>query len=118
MDSDDLKVNVPRRFEVLLKRRFDSNNAEQTEGMSIIPINCPVCEAFYCENGVCTRCPFNKFRGRITAGCVVWVRKALDEPLMFHIMYSYIFWNLKNNRKARKQIAMLRERAKELIVFV
>lgn len=113
----DLTVEIPRKYKKALTERFSLKNARKNEELWgdywLIMKECSLC-----KNHIdCEECPFTKFRGN-SYGCIVWINKILIPHHSFHLHIDAIEWGEEDNKQARKQLKLLKKKARELIKWV
>ncbi len=124
-----LKVDIKKRFKPGLSERFNLRNARKEarlyfiKGLYLYSINvkCSLCRSYTMKcNSKTSECPLKRFENSKVQGCFVWVKEVLGtKKVKFRIHNAErIFWSSEDNREARVQIRLLRERAKTLINWV
>ena len=113
----DLTVEIPRKYKKALTERFSLKNARKSRwGTWEIKKSCPLCKDYHIR-GNCV-CPFIKFE-MINVGCLVWVGTLLKFSYHFHILHiQQIWWDEVNDKQARKELKLLKKKARELIKWV
>jgi len=121
---ENLKVQVKKRYQNTLSRRFDIKNAEclrerhgeERSNIYAIRIPCNLCGVYY-KHG-CGNCPFARFESLSHMGCTVWLRKigAITGNEKFGIGCREIFF--KDYNVAKKELEQLRKKASEYIEWV
>jgi len=120
-----LKVSIPVKFRENLIKRFTYENGIpdpdfECQGIKKIPIECPLCKEF--KNPLCAKCPFKKFETRSEKGCLRWIREVLNLKSIYELPFDLtvsdmIYWYVENDEKVKETLNMLKEKAKELIVW-
>ena len=107
----DLRVRIPIRFKEDLDYRFNPDNAVEFEGGFEIHMDCPLCQTYFS----CSNCPFHV---SISLGCFEWMTEVLNREERVFSSTDNVWWHKKDDKLARKQLLMLRKKAKELIIWV
>lgn len=125
----NLKVKIPKKFKKQLIARFSVSNAKfcklsdfsYLEDRYEIDLPCPLCEVYYNIRLLrsCYNCPFSKF-ARKSAGCLQWMRRVLNVRIWNYVSFENgaVYWDLRNNKQARKQLKKLKTQAKKYIEWV
>ena len=80
----------------------------------MIDRRCPLCKNY----SFCAECPFRKFKMKSPlAGCEVWMTW-LIKPSVMNIWAENIWWHDEYDKKARKELKLLKKKARELIKWV
>jgi len=116
-----LMVKMPKSLRAHLSSKFNLMNAkkikEDRHFKYIISGECPLCTKYFFRN--CDGCIFKRFNEKNYVGCEVWIKKVLNVTVFnFKLGTSRVNWESKNDKKARQQITLLRERAEKLIEWV
>lgn len=123
----DLTVEIPKKYKKALIERFSLKNARKVAGkMWEIRKRCPLCLDF----SDCYSCPFGRFRNllqtkpnfHIIAGCISWMTQLINLDLyhqpIIHINACCIWWHNAKDLYARKQLKLLKKKARKLIKWV
>jgi hypothetical protein len=112
----DLTVKIPERFKQDLDDRFNPKNAQMNKKCYNIDIRCPLCREYLS----CKECVFKKYEKTILLGCENWIDNVMKGCKISKIIgmgSMFIYWDIENDKQARKQLKELRAKAKELITF-
>ena len=73
-EREYLKVEIPKRFESDLRKRFDLRRFGKDR---INRTACPLCEEFKFNlySRICIGCPFHKYESGMIVGCVNWEKE-------------------------------------------
>ena len=112
----DLTVEIPKKYKKALIERFSLKNAKEMRRMCLFRIEkkCPLCSDYLVH--VCKGCPFRKFSLEI--GCIVWVKNLIEYPFFIMGHTDHIEWYVQDDKKARKQLKLLKKKARKLIKWV
>lgn len=119
MGKMNLRVSISKKFKKNLDARTNYKNRSSLQGgYYYIKIWCPLCKVYYNTNTKCKGCPFKRFNRKDGYnGCLWWMYQFLSKDL-FDISDWSISWKERNKKTARKELSLLRKRAKELITWV
>lgn len=113
----DLTVEIPKKYKKALIERFSLKNAKlKVDGTWEIRKPCPLCKD-YRSRGTCRECPFSKFGNMLQDGCLLWT----EDLVQWHVLQIYItriWWYGGNDKQARKQLKLLKKKARKLIKWV
>ena len=116
----DLTVEIPRKYKKALLERFSLKNARKGKSwMWKIKKPCPLCKKYFNKSGkwICEECPFFIFDSAFSLGCLNWINDLIDTAFI-EITFDEIDWYTHNDKQARKELKLLKKKAKELIKWV
>lgn len=121
----DLTIEIPKKYKKALIERFSLKNAvkekigvveKEEEYIWTINKKCPLCKIFLPPNR-CGKCPFIKFG---QSGCLKWMEELLGPEPKWRISPGVmcIWWCSEDDKKARKEMKLLKKKARKLITWV
>lgn len=119
------KIKIDKKYKADLVKRFNLRRAKlmsHRKGLYyVIQVGCPLCRDYFnYGSGRCDGCPFEKLESNNRVkGCEVFIDKFIKKKdRRFWTCISTVWWKKEDDKIARRQIRVLKEEAKKLLVFV